>query len=81
MIWVEVNHVDSAKRTNGHLPAYIPKSTSDLSFSSVTKLANEIVQNCVLSVKLQLAVDSPVFKSDDAKMKRNFRPFSVLSPL
>ena len=46
-VWDEINHLDTTKKTSGDLPTHILKSTSDLSISAVTKLANEMVQQCM----------------------------------
>ena len=43
-VWDEINRLDASKKTSGDLPAHILKLTSDLSFSAVTKLANEMVE-------------------------------------
>ncbi len=80
-VWDEINKLDSTKKTSGELPANILKLTSDLSFSVVTKFANEMVQQCIFPEKLKLADVSPVFKKGDATVKKNYRPISVLSSL
>ena len=80
-VWDEINSLDVSKKTSGDLPAHILKLTSDLSFSAVTKLANEMVEQCIFPEKLKLADVSPVFKNGDATVKKNFRPISVLSSL
>ena len=63
------------------LPTHILKLTSDISFSAVTKLANEIVEQCTFPDELKLADVSPVFKSGDTTVKTNYRPISVLLSL
>ena len=50
---------------------HILNSTIDHSFSAVTKLANEMVQQCTIPDKLKLAGASPVFKSGDRTLKNN----------
>ena len=80
-VWDEINRLDVRKKTSGDLPPHILKLTSDLSFSEATKLANEMVEQCIFPEKLKLADVSPVFKNGDATVKKNFRPISVLSSL
>ena len=80
-VWDEINRLDASKKTSGDLPVHILKLTSDLSFGAVTKLANEMVQQCIFPEKLKLADVSPVFKNGDATVKKNFHPISVLSSL
>ena len=63
------------------MPKHIFKLTSDLSFSAVTKLANEMVQQSTFPDELKLADVSPVFKGGDTALKNNYRPSSVLSAL
>ena len=60
---------------------HILKLTSDLSFSAVTKLANEMVQKSTFPDELKLADVSPVFKIGDTVLKNNYRPIRVLSSL
>ena len=43
-VWDEINRLDTTKKTSGDVPTHILKLPSDLSFSAVTKLANELVQ-------------------------------------
>ena len=80
-VWNEVNRLDTTKTTSGDLPAHILKITSDLSFSAVTQLANEIAQQCKFPNKFKLADVSQVFKSGDTTEEKNFRPISVRSSL
>ena len=80
-VWDEINRLDASKKTSGDLPAHILKLTSDLSFSAVTKLVNEMVEQCIFPEQLKHADVSPVFKNGDATVKKNFRPISVLSSL
>ena len=80
-VWDEINRLDVSKKTSGDLPAHILKLTSGLSFSEATKLAYEMVEQCIFPEKLKLADVSPVFKNGDATVKKNFRPISVLSSL
>ena len=61
-VWDEINRLDASTKTSGDLPAHILKLTSDLSFSAVTKLADEMVEQCIFLEKLKLADVSPVFK-------------------
>ena len=80
-VWNEINRLNTTKKTSGDLPTQILKSTSDLAFSAVTKLANEMVQQHMFPDKLKLADVSPVFKSGDTTAKNNYRPISVLPAL
>ena len=79
--WDEKNRLDNTKKTSADLPTHIFKLTSDLSFSAVTKLANEMVQRCVFPEKLKFADVSPVFKNGDVTKKNNYRQISVLPSL
>ena len=63
------------------MPTHILKLTSDISFSAVTKLANEMVEQCTFPDELKLADVSPVFKSGNTIVKTNYRPISVLLSL
>ena len=76
-VWDEINRLDTTKKTSGDLPTQILKSTSDLAFSAVTKLANEMVQQHMFPDKLKLADVSPVFNSGDTTAKKNYRPITV----
>ena len=40
----EINRLDTAKKANGDMPTHTLKLTSDLSFSAVTNLVNEMAQ-------------------------------------
>ena len=46
-VWDKINRLDASKKTSGDLPVHILKLTSDLSFGAVTKLANEMVEQCI----------------------------------
>ena len=80
-VWDEINRLNTTKKTSGDVPTHILKLTSDLSFSAVTKLANEMVQQSTFPDELKLADVSPVFKGSDTALKNNYRPISVLSSL
>ena len=80
-VWDEINRLDTTKKTSGDSPTHILKLTSDISFSAVTKLANEMVEECTFPDELKLADVSPVFKSGNTTVKTNYRPISVLLSL
>ena len=42
----EINSLDITKKTSRGLPSHILKLTSDLSFSAISKLANDMAQQC-----------------------------------
>ena len=71
--WDEINRLDTTKKTIGDVPTHVLKLTSDLSFSAVTKLANEIVQQCTFPD------DSPVCKSDDTALKNTYRQWRLVN--
>ena len=52
------------------MPSHILKLTSDLSFCAVTKLANDMVQQCELPNELKLADVSTVFQGGDTTLKK-----------
>ena len=54
-------------KTSGDVPLHVLKLTPDLSFSALTKLANEVVQQCTFPDELNLA---DVFKSGDTTLKK-----------
>ena len=80
-VWDEINRLDNTKKTSGDLPTHIFKLSYDLSFSAVTKLANEMVQRCIFPEKLKFADVSPVFKSGHVTKKNNYHLISVLPSL
>ena len=63
------------------VPTHILKLSSDISFTAVTKLANEMAQQSTFPDELKLTDVSPVFKGGDTVLKNNYRPISVLSSL
>ena len=80
-LWDEINRLDNTKKTSGDLPTHILTLTSDLSFSAVTKLVNEMVQRCIFPEQLKFADVSPVFKSGDVTKKNSYCPISVFPSL
>ena len=80
-VWDENNRWDMTKKTSGGVPSHTLKSISDLSFSAVAKLPNDMVQQCTFPDELKLADVSPVFKSGDTTIKQNYCPIRVLSSL
>ena len=80
-VWDEINRLDTTKKTSGDVPTHILKLTSDISFSAVTKLANEMAQQSTFPDELKLTDVSPVFKGGDTALKNNYRRISVLSSL
>ena len=54
-VWDEINRLDTTKKTSWDVPTHILKLTSDLSFSAVTKLANEMVQQSTFPDEVKLA--------------------------
>ena len=80
-VWDEINRLDTTKKTSGDVPTHILKLTSNLSFSAVTKLANEMVQQSTFPDELILADFSPVIKGGDTALKNNYLPIGVLSSL
>ena len=79
-VWGEINLLDTTKKTSWDAPTHILK-TSDLSFSAVTKLANEMVQQRTFPDEHKLADVSPVFKGGGTALKNNYRSISILSSL
>ena len=63
-----MNRLDITKKTSGEMPSHILKLTSDLSFCAVTKLANDMVQQCALPNELILADVSTVFLGGDTTL-------------
>lgn len=76
-VWDEINRLEITKKTSGDVPTHILKLTSDFSFSAVTKLAIEMVQQCTFPDKLKLADVSPVFESkvSERLLLKKFLPF------
>ena len=69
-VWDEINRFDITKKTHGGAPSHAIQLTSDLSFRAVTKLANDMAQQCTFPDALKLGDVSPVFKSSDTTLKR-----------
>ena len=82
--WHVISRLDNSKKASGDLPTYIFKPASDLSFSAVTKLVNEMVKKCTLPDRFKLTDVSPVFKSGDEHFKTtmaNYCPFITIKGL
>ena len=68
--WDEIIRLDITKKTSGGVLSHFRKLTSDIFFCAVTKLANDMVQQCTFPDELNLTDVSSVFKSGNTLLKK-----------
>ena len=75
-----LRQVDTKKSTGyDQLPAKLVSKASECMAPMVTKLINNMIDQCTFPDTMKSAEISPIFKKDDALDKTKYRPVSVLT--
>ena len=80
-VWNEINQLASSKKSSGCIPTDILKLISEPYSKDIANYINMMFQSGMFPDILKLADVSPIFKCDDAFVKTNFLPISVLSAI
>ena len=79
--WNEINQLASSKKSSGCIPTDILKLISEPYSNDIANYINMMFQSGMFPDILKLEDVSPIFKCDDAFVKTNFRPISILSAI
>ena len=78
LVFSEIMHLDKTKKTSGHVPVDMLKLSANHCCKEITFHINNAINDSSFPSDLKIADVSPIFKTDDSAIKKNFRPISVL---
>ena len=81
LILNKINKLNSTKKTSGPVPVDKLKLVAEYCYKEISYHNNNAIDENIFLDNLKKANVSPIFKSGDCHIKKNFRPISVLSTL